>query len=146
MKARPYIEQQYLPWILFLDRGDTLKHFKDGKENYLCELYNHISEEFKALEHYELYMFRQTATKMMSPYGMINFIIIKTPDVKSVGDSSMIVIGYNEIELSYYYLEYAFENTYSLKEIKNGKKNIIRIFDNPDSNLVLQEIKNLFMN
>ena len=46
MRAREYIEHQYIPWILFLDKRDTIKHFVDGKESYLCELYNHISKIF----------------------------------------------------------------------------------------------------
>ena len=44
MKAREYIEHQYLPWILFLDPKDTIKHFTSSKEEYVCELYNHISK------------------------------------------------------------------------------------------------------
>ena len=48
MKAREYIEHHYLPWILFLDRKDTIRHFVEKKEMYLCEMYNHISKEFKA--------------------------------------------------------------------------------------------------
>ena len=42
MKAREYIEHKFLPWILFLDKYDTINHFNNGKEAYLMELYNHI--------------------------------------------------------------------------------------------------------
>ena len=80
MRAREYIEHQYIPWILFLDKRDTIKHFVDGKESYLCELYNHISKEFKALERYELFMFRVEFLKQATPLGLVHIIAVKTPE------------------------------------------------------------------
>ena len=121
LKAREYIEHQYLPWILFLDPKDTIKHFKNGKEEYLCELYNHISKEFKALERYELFMFRVEFFKQMTPLGMMNFIAAKTPDVYYQSDSAFIIIGYNDSELFYYTIDYVLDQTFSIKKYHNNK-------------------------
>lgn len=121
MKAREYIEHQYIPWILFLDSKDTIKHFINGKEEYLCELYNHISKEFKALERYELFMFRVEATKQMSPIGMINLISVKTPEAFYQGDSAYLFIVYNEKELIYYTVDYVMDITYAIKKYSNNK-------------------------
>ena len=119
MKAREYIEHQYIPWILFLDKKDTIKHFVNGKEEYLCELYNHVSKEFKALERYELFMFRVEVTKQMSPIGMINMITVKTPEAFFQGDSAYLFIVYNENELIYYTVDYVLDVTYVIKKYHN---------------------------
>ena len=116
MKSREYIEHQYLPWILFLDRKDTIRHFTEKKEAYLCEMYNHISKEFKALERYELFMFRVETTKHMSPLGMINMISVKTPEALYQGDSAYLFIVYNDSELIYYTVDYVMDITYVIKK------------------------------
>lgn len=131
MKAREYIEHQYLPWILFLDPKDTIKHFVDKKEEYLCELYNHISKEFKALERYELFMFRVETYKQMTPLGMMNFIAAKTPDVYYQSDSAFLIIGYNDKELFYYTVDYVLDSTFSIKKYYDKK---VVIIDNTDGN------------
>jgi len=145
LKAREYIEQQFIPWILFLDTEDTLKHFKEKKEEYLLETYNHISTEFKTVDRYELYMFRVSTNKLMTPYGMMNLIICKTPDVKVMGDSKMLVIAYNNLQTIYYYLEYCFEETYTLKKRTKEIKDSVKTFISPTNEEVLEEIrKDLF--
>ena len=101
MRAREYIEHQYIPWILFLDKRDTIKHFVDGKESYLCELYNHISKEFKALERYELFMFRVEFLKQATPLGLVHIIAVKTPEAILQGESAYLFIVYNDNELIY---------------------------------------------
>lgn len=121
MKAREYIEHQYLPWILFLDKKDTIRHFTERKEGYLCELYNHISKEFKALERYELFMFRVEFSKQATPFGMTNVISIKTPEAILQGDSAYIFIIYNDNELIYYTVDYVLDITYSIKKYHNKK-------------------------
>ena len=121
MKAREYIEHQYLPWILFLDPKDTIKHFTERKEEYLCELYNHISKEFKALEHYELFMFRVEFFKQMTPLGMVNFIAVKAPDVFYQADSCYLIVGYNDKELLYYTVDYVIDSTFVIKKYYNKK-------------------------
>lgn len=125
MKAREYIEHHYLPWILFLDKKDTIRHFTEKKEMYLCEMYNHISKEFKALERYELYMFRVEISKKVSAKGLLNIISVKTPDAVSQGDSAFLFIVYNEQELIYYTVDYVLDVTYSIKKYKDKKVTII---------------------
>jgi len=141
LKAREYIEQHFIPWILFLDTEDTLKHFKENKEEYLCETYNHISTEFKTVDRYELYMFRVTTTRYMTPYGMMDLIICKTPDIKVVGDSKLLVIAYNKVSTFYYCLEYRFENTYALKKKTKEVKDTIKVLIDPNNEEVLDAIK-----
>jgi hypothetical protein len=125
MKAREYIEHQYIPWILFLDRHDTIKHFLEGKENYLNELYNHISKEFHAIERYELFMFRVHVEKKMLPIGMSNIIIAKTPNAIYSGDCAYLFIVYNDKELIYYTVDYVMDVTYSVKKYYNKKVSVI---------------------
>lgn len=137
MKAREYIEHQYLPWILFLDRKDTIKHFIDGKESYLCELYNHISKEFKALERYELYMFRVEFSKQMSPLGMVNIITVKAPQAFLQGESAYLLIVYSDSLLIYYTVDYVLDITYSIKKYRDKK---VTTVDN--CQLDLKEIMN----
>lgn len=132
MKAREYIEHQYLPWILFLDPSDTIKHFNNGKEEYLCEMYNHISKEFKALERYELFMFRVEFTKQMTSNGLYHVISIKTPEAFSQGDSAYIFIVYNNEDIRYYTVDFLLDITYSVKKYHN--KNV-SILDNCDLDL-----------
>lgn len=146
MKAREYIEHQYLPWILFLDSKDTIKHFTVGKEEYLCELYNHISKEFKALERYELFMFRVEFSKLMSPFGMLNVIAVKTPEARLQGESSMLIILYNDSHLLYYTVDYVMDITYAIKKYFNKK---VTTIDNTDFNYkeIIKRITNdLLMN
>lgn len=121
MKAREYIEHQYIPWILFLDSKDTIKHFTVGKEEYLCELYNHISVEFKALERYELFMFRVETFKQMTPLGLMHFIAAKTPDVYYQSDSAYLIIGYNDDHLIYYTVDYVLDGTFAIKKYHDKK-------------------------
>lgn len=125
MKAREYIEHKFLPWILFLDKYDTINHFNNGKEAYLMELYNHISKEFNALERYELYMFRVQFSKTMLPQGISNIITIKTPEVFSQGDCAYLFIVYNDLELIYYTVDYVMDNTFSIRKIHNKTQKII---------------------
>ena len=121
MRAREYIEHQYIPWILFLDRRDTIKHFVDGKESYLCELYNHISKEFKALERYELFMFRVEFLKQATPLGLVHIIAVKTPEAILQGESAYLFIVYNDNELIYYTVDYVLDITYAIKKYKDKK-------------------------
>ncbi len=137
MKAREYIEHQYLPWILFLDKKDTIRHFTERKEGYLCELYNHISKEFKALERYELFMFRVELSKQATPLGMVNIISVKTPEAILQGESAYIFIIYNDNELIYYTVDYVLDITYSIKKYHNKK---VVTIDN--TKLDLKEIMN----
>lgn len=125
MKAREYIEHQYLPWILFLDPKDTIRQIIDRKEGYLFELYNHISKEFKALERYELFMFRVQFSKQMLPMGMSNIITIKTPEVLSSGDSAYLFIVYKENVLIYYTVDLVLDNMYQIKKFHNKKTTVI---------------------
>ena len=137
MKAREYIEHQYIPWILFLDRRDTIKHFLEGKEAYLCELYNHISKEFKALERYELFMFRVEVAKQVTPLGMVNIISVKTPEALLQAESAYLFIVYNDTELIYYTVDYVLDVTYVIKKYKDKK---VTTVDN--TQLDLKEIMN----
>ena len=121
MRAREYIEHQYIPWILFLDKRDTIKHFVDGKESYLCELYNHISKEFKALERYELFMFRVEFLKQATPLGLVHIIAVKTPEAILQGESAYLFIVYNDNELIYYTVDYVLDITYAIKKYKDKK-------------------------
>lgn len=132
MKAREYIEHHYLPWILFLDRKDTIRHFVEKKEMYLCEMYNHISKEFKALERYELFMFRVEFSKMVSSKGLLNIISVKTPETISQGEAGYLFIVYNDKELIYYTVDHVIEITYSIKKYKD--KNVT-IIDNTTLNI-----------
>ena len=135
MKAREYIEHKYLPWILFLDRKDTIKHFTEKKEAYLCEMYNHISKEFNALERYELFMFRVEFSKQVTPKGLYNLISVKSPNVINQGDSAYLFIMYNEKDLIYYTIDYLMGETFSIKKYKDKK---VIIIDN--TTLDLKEI------
>lgn len=137
MRAREYIEHQYIPWILFLDRRDTIKHFVDGKESYLCELYNHISKEFKALERYELFMFRVEFLKQATPLGLVHIIAVKTPEAILQGESAYLFIVYNDNELIYYTVDYVLDITYAIKKYKDKK---VTTIDNTELNL--KEIMN----
>ena len=92
---------------------------------YLCEMYNHISKEFKALERYELYMFRVEISKMVSAKGLLNIISVKAPDTISQGDSAFLFIVYNDQELIYYTVDYVLDVTYSIKKYKDKKVTII---------------------
>jgi hypothetical protein len=121
MRAREYIEHQYIPWILFLDKRDTIKHFVDGKESYLCELYNHISKEFKALERYELFMFRVEFLKQATPLGLVHIIAVKTPEAILQGESAYLFIVYNDNELIYYTVDYVLDITYAIKKYNDKK-------------------------
>ena len=132
MKAREYIEHQYIPWILFLDRRDTIKHFLDGKEGYLCELYNHISKEFKALERYELFMFRVETMRQVTSLGLVNIIAVKTPEAFFQGESAYLFIVYNDNELIYYTVDYVLDITYVIKKYKYKK---VTNLDNTELNL-----------
>ena len=125
MKAREYIEHHYLPWILFLDKKDTIRHFTEKKEMYLCEMYNHISKEFKALERYELFMFRVEFSKMVSSKGLLNVISVKAPEAISQGDSIFFFIVYNDTQLLYYTVDYVLDITYSIKKYKDKDVSII---------------------
>ena len=135
MKAREYIEHQYLPWILFLDKSDTIRHFIDRKEAYLYEMYNHISKEFNALERYELFMFRVEFSKQVSPKGLLNIISIKTPEAFNQGDAAYLFIVYSDNELVYYTIDFVLGETYSIKKYKDKK---VTIIDN--TNFDLKEI------
>lgn len=137
MRAREYIEHQYIPWILFLDKRDTIKHFVDGKESYLCELYNHISKEFKALERYELFMFRVEFLKQATPLGLVHIIAVKTPEAILQGESAYLFIVYNDNELIYYTVDYVLDITYAIKKYKDKK--VTTIFN---TELNLKEIMN----
>ena len=119
MRAREYIEHQYIPWILFLDKRDTIKHFVDGKESYLCELYNHISKEFKALERYELFMFRVEFLKQATPLGLVHIIAVKTPEAILQGESAYLFIVYNDNVLINYTVDYVLDITYAIKKYKD---------------------------
>ena len=125
MKAREYIEHQYLPWILFLDPKDTIKHFTSSKEEYVCELYNHISKEFKALERYELFMFRVEFAKQMTSHGMYNVISVKTPEAFLQGESAYIFVVYNDSDIRYYTIDYVMDITYSVKKYHNKNVSIL---------------------
>ena len=122
---------------MFLDKKDTIRHFIEKKEGYLCELYNHISKEFKALERYELFMFRVEFSKQATPIGMTNVISIKTPEAILQGDSAYIFIIYNDNDLIYYTVDYVLDITYSIKKYHNKK---VVTIDN--TTLDLKEILN----
>ena len=125
MKAREYIEHQFLPWILFLDKNETIKQIKDRKEGYLLELYNHISKEFMALERYELFMFRTEFFIQMLPIGLSNIILIKTPEVLSSGDSAYLFIVHNDSHLIYYTVDLVSSGMYQIKKYYNKKVEVI---------------------
>ena len=125
MKAREYIEHQFLPWILFLDKDDTIKQIKERKEGYVYELYNHISKEFNAIERYELFMFRVQFFTQMMPIGMTNIILIKTPEALSIGDSAYLFIVHNDSHLIYYSVDLVAPSIYQLKKYHNKKHEVI---------------------
>ena len=141
MKAREYIEQNFIPWILFLDTQDTLKHFKEFKEEYLLETYNHISKEFRTVDQYELYMFRVNFSKVLSSSGMANLIMCKTPDIKNLKDSVYIIVAYNEELLIYYTVTYINDNTYQLNRFEGKNKTVLYTFSNLNTDMLLNEIK-----
>lgn len=147
VKAREYIEHKFLPWILFLEKKNTIKHFIDGKEAYLTELYNHISKEFKSLEHYELYMFRvQFIIEILPKLGLSNILIIKTPEAKYQNEAQYIIIIYNDDLLLYYTVDYLMDITYQIK--KTVDKNTTIVANTTlDIKQIMQQIKNdLMMN
>lgn len=144
MKAREYIEHKFLPWILFLDPRDTINHFNHEKENYLCELYNHISEAFKSLERYELYMFRVQMQKQMLPIGMANIIICNLPTVKYPNEARAIYIVYNEDTLIYYVVAYLLNGNYELIKETKGSKESIAVLDY-DAQKIFEAIQNNLM-
>lgn len=136
MKAREYIEHNYLPWILFLDSKDTINHFINGKEEFLCELYNHITKEFKAIDFYELYMFRIQRMKLMTPSGMAEVIIAKTPPVRNANDVSYMVIVHNENLLLYYTLDFVMDVTYQVRRYQNREQTVIATITNEYNELM----------
>ena len=136
MKAREYIEHNYLPWILFLDSKDTINHFINGKEEFLCELYNHITKEFKAIDFYELYMFRIQRMKLMTPSGMAEVIIAKTPPVRNANDVSYKVIFHNENLLLYYTLDFVMDVTYQVRRYRNREQTVIATITNEYNELM----------
>ena len=136
MKAREYIEHNYLPWILFLDSRDTINHFINGKEEFLCELYNHITKEFKAIDFYELYMFRIQRMKLMTPSGMAEVIIAKTPPVRNANDVSYMVIVHNENLLLYYTLDFVMDVTYQVRRYQNREQTVIATITNEYNELM----------
>lgn len=136
MKAREYIEHNYLPWILFLDSKDTINHFINGKEEFLCELYNHITKEFKAIDFYELYMFRIQRMKLMTPSGMTEVIIAKTPPVRNANDVSYMVIVHNENLLLYYTLDFVMDVTYQVRRYRNREQTVIATITNEYNELM----------
>lgn len=136
MKAREYIEHNYLPWILFLDSKDTINHFINGKEEFLCELYNHITKEFKAIDFYELYMFRIQRMKLMTPSGMAEVIIAKTPPVRNANDVSYMVIVHNENLLLYYTLDFVMDVTYQVRRYRNREQTVIATITNEYNELM----------
>ena len=137
MKAREYIEHQFLPWILFLDKNETIKQITDRKEGYLFELYNHISKEFNALERYELFMFRVQFFTQMLPIGMSNIILIKTPEALSSGDSAYLFIVHNNSSLIYYSVDLINQGIYQIKKYQNKKAEVIA-----NTSLDIKEIMN----
>ena len=141
MKARSYIEESFIPWILFLDPEDTIKHFKEKKEEYLCETYNHISKEFKSIDHYEMYMFRVNMMKMVTLRGHYNLIIAKLPDIKNAYESSLMVIAIGGEELIYYYLNYSFSNQFDLLKRTKKEKTKLASFANPQMDDIMKSIK-----
>ena len=141
MKARDYIEHNYIPWILNLDTKDTINHFLNGKEAYLCELYNHINSEFKTIERYELYMFRINYTKYAFPIGLCNVITVKTPPSLAQGDAAYIIIVYNDKNLIYYTVDLVIERIYQITKYQNHSKKTIG-----NVNLELADIYNLITN
>ena len=136
MKAREYIEHNYLTWILFLDSKDTINHFINGKEEFLCELYNHITKEFKAIDFYELYMFRIQRMKLMTPSGMAEVIIAKTPPVRNANDVSYMVIVHNENLLLYYTLDFVMDVTYQVRRYRNREQTVIATITNEYNELM----------
>lgn len=147
VKAREYIEHKFLPWILFLEKKNTIKHFVDGKESYLSELYNHISKEFNSLEHYELYMFRvQFISEILPKLGLSNILIIKTPEAKYQNEAQYIIIIYNDDALLYYTVDYLIDITYQIKKTINKNTSIVTN-TTLDIKEIMQQIKNdLMMN
>lgn len=121
MKAREYIEHQFLPWILFLDSKDTIKQITERKEGYLFELYNHISKEFNAIERYELFMFRVQFFTQMLPIGMSNIILMKMPEALNSGDCAYVFIVHNDYHLIYYTVDFVNSELYQLKKYYNKK-------------------------
>ena len=125
MKAREYIEHQFLPWILFLDKNETIKQITERKEGYLFELYNHISKEFRVLERYELFMFRVQFFTQMLPIGMSNIILIKTPEALNSGDSAYLFIVHNNSNLIYYSVDMVTPEMYQIRKYHNRKIEVI---------------------
>lgn len=142
MKARVYVETKFIPWILFLDTKDTIKHFTNLKEEYLFETYNHISTEFKAIERYELYMFRVTFSNALSPNGIYELIVCKTPEVKNVGESACLIIAYNKDDVIYYNVELLLNGDFQINKIKPKQKDIVSIVSKPNMDDIIQFIKN----
>ena len=136
MKAREYIEHKFLPWILFLDRYDTINHFNNGKEAYLMELYNHISKEFNALERYELYMFRIQTNHFMTPHGMVEAIICKAPPVRNPKDANYIIIVHNKELLLYYTIDFVMDVTYQVRRYQNRNQTVIATISNEYNEMI----------
>ena len=137
MKAREYIEHQFLPWILFLDPKETIKQITDKKEGYLFELYNHISKEFNAIDRYELFMFRVEFFTQMLPIGISNIILMKTPEALNIGDSAYLFIVHNNNYLIYYTVDRVNGELFQIKKYIEGKTKIIS-----NSSLDTREIMN----
>ena len=125
MKAREYIEHKYIPWILFLDPKNTIKQINTRKEEHFCELYNHISKEFNALERYELFMFRVEFSKIHTPSQIWNVTTIKTPMVYSQGDCAYLFIVHTDKDVIYYTADYVLDITFAIKKYHNKEVTIV---------------------
>lgn len=136
MKARDYLEHNYFPWILNLDPKDTINHFLNGKEEFLCETYNHITREFKAIEFYELYMFRIQTNHFMTPHGMVEAIICKTPPVRNPKDANYIIIVHNKDLLLYYTIDFVMDVTYQVRRYQNRNQTVIATISNEYNEMI----------
>lgn len=144
MKARIYIEHEFLPWILFLHKQDTLEHLLKGKEEYLCEMYNHISNAFYSLEFYELYMFQISSFKIVFPSKKLEGIMVSTPDTDSVGCAKYLFIVYDKHSLFYFTFDCLAGSNYALFSNNGKEAKRIATLDN-DLEQVKLAIRNYIM-
>lgn len=141
MKAREYTETKFIPWILFLEPNDTIKHFQTSKEAYLMETYNHISGEFKAIDRYDLYMFRVTFSNQLTPDGLYDLIICKLPEVKGPNESAYLILAHQKDKIIYYLAQHLVTDDYQIKKITKNNKETIATLSNPSLEDVLKIVK-----
>ena len=81
-------------------------------------------------------MFRIQRMKLMTPSGMAEVIIAKTPPVRNANDVSYMVIVHNENLLLYYTLDFVMDVTYQVRRYRNREQTVIATITNEYNELM----------